>query len=383
VAEIVVVHARQAPPEWWNAAVFLAGPTPRSVDVVSWRPEAVALLREAWPRMATPGQRLVVFVPEDPGGGMHGTWDDQVAWEDRGLCQADVIAFWVPRDLATLPGFTTNVEFGRWHDSGKVVLGAPPDAPGTRYLRRYAPGPVSDTLPETIASALRHLGRPARRTAAERDIPLHLWHRPDFQAWYGALCAAGNELRAAWPGTASQQTVWTLPVRVWIRAEDRVKSNEVMVIRPDTVAVVLHRPAPALSDTEVVLVREYRSAARTRDGYQWELPGGSGPGTPPEQALAEVREETGLELAADRLRAHGSRQATGGLATHRVHLFSAELTGPELARMRAGAGTAYGLIEASERTFVEVVTYGQLHAADIVDWVTLGQVASVLTNPLP
>jgi len=380
-AETVVVYAPRPGPSWWDAAVFLAGPTPRSPDVASWRSRAVALLREAWSHTAAPGARLVVFVPEDPEGGMHGTWEAQVTWEDRELRRADTIAFWVPRDLATLPGFTTNVEFGRWHGSGKAVLGAPPGAPGVRYLSWYAPGPVAETLPDTMAAALRHLGTPARRTGAERDVPLHLWHRPEFQAWYGALRAAGNELRAARPEWSTRPVfLWTLAVEVWIRAEDRVKSNEVLVLRPDAVAVVLYRPAADPLDTEVVLVREYRSPARTADGYVRELPGGSGPGTPVEQAVAEVREETGLDLAPGRLRAHGSRQAVATLATPHGHLFSAELTAPEMDRLRAAAGVPHGLADASERTFVEVTTYRDVLAGDAVDWATLGQLTQVLSD---
>ena len=95
---VVLVHAREEPLDEWDAAVFLAGPTPRSPEVPSWRPEAVALLRAGWS-----GGRLVVFVPEDPEGGLRGGWDEQVAWEDRELNRADVIAFWVPRNLTTRP----------------------------------------------------------------------------------------------------------------------------------------------------------------------------------------------------------------------------------------------------------------------------------------
>jgi 8-oxo-dGTP pyrophosphatase MutT (NUDIX family) len=144
------------------------------------------------------------------------------------------------------------------------------------------------------------------------------------------------------------------------------------------VSVVLYRPAVDVFDTEVVLVREYRSPTRTADGYLRELPGGSGPGTPLEQAVAEVREETGLDLAPERLRAHGSRQQAGALATQHGYLFSAELTAAELARVRDAAGVAYGLADAGERTFVEVTTYRRLLAGDAVDWATLGQVAQVL-----
>lgn len=42
--------------------------------------------------------------------------------------------FWMPRHLETLPGFTSNVEFGRYVGSGRVVYGRPEGAPHTRYL---------------------------------------------------------------------------------------------------------------------------------------------------------------------------------------------------------------------------------------------------------
>lgn len=99
----------------------------------------------------------MVFVPESPDGGFGGTWEAQVDWEDACLNTSDVIAFWIPRDMRTLPGLTTNVEWGRWESSGKVVLGAPPDAPATRYLRHYAVKhgvPTADTLERTMDAAL-------------------------------------------------------------------------------------------------------------------------------------------------------------------------------------------------------------------------------------
>ena len=43
--------------------------------------------------------------------------------------------FWIPRDLEKLPGFTTNIEAGEWLHSGKLVIGAPDEAPKIRYLR--------------------------------------------------------------------------------------------------------------------------------------------------------------------------------------------------------------------------------------------------------
>jgi hypothetical protein len=155
VTEVVVGYAQEPMPEPWETAIFLAGPTPRDPAVPSWRPEAVELLRHRW--FEGGRGRLVVFVPERPDGGFGGGWVEQVEWEDACLNASDVIAFWVPRDMATLPGLTTNVEWGRWESSGKVVLGTPPGAPRTKYLRYYAAkvgAPTADTLDETMAAAL-------------------------------------------------------------------------------------------------------------------------------------------------------------------------------------------------------------------------------------
>jgi hypothetical protein len=57
-----------------------------------------------------------------------------VEWEYAGLEGCSVVAFWVPRDVQSLPGFTTNVEFGRYVGSGRCVYGRPENAPHTKYL---------------------------------------------------------------------------------------------------------------------------------------------------------------------------------------------------------------------------------------------------------
>lgn len=111
-----------------NGAIFLIGPTPRDPNTPSWRPEAIKILKELEFR----GQ---VYVPERE------SWQcdylDQVEWEHRGLeIAADFgcVAAWVPRDLETMPAFTTNVEFGYYVDCGRFAYGRPEDAPKTRYL---------------------------------------------------------------------------------------------------------------------------------------------------------------------------------------------------------------------------------------------------------
>lgn len=108
-------------------SIFLAGPTPRGENVVSWRTEACKILEAM-------GFDGVVYVPE------YSTWKpkedyvDQAMWERVALTNTTVILFWIPRELPDMPAFTTNVEFGYWLHSGKVIYGRPNDAPKIKYL---------------------------------------------------------------------------------------------------------------------------------------------------------------------------------------------------------------------------------------------------------
>ena len=111
-----------------STSIFLAGPTPRSKDVKSWRPRALEILKE----LNFQGN---VFVPERQFETLT-DYTDQVEWERKGLTMADAIVFWVPRDLQTMPALTTNVEFGYWLATSKsrCFYGRPPESPKNRYL---------------------------------------------------------------------------------------------------------------------------------------------------------------------------------------------------------------------------------------------------------
>lgn len=108
-------------------SIFLAGPTPREENITSWRTEACKKLEEL-------GFDGIVYVPE------YSTWKpkedyvDQAMWERIALTEATTILFWIPRKLPELPAFTTNVEFGYWLHSNKVIYGRPDDASKIKYL---------------------------------------------------------------------------------------------------------------------------------------------------------------------------------------------------------------------------------------------------------
>lgn len=108
-------------------SIFLAGPTPRGENVVSWRTEACKILEQI-------GFEGVVYVPEYSIWKPKADYVDQAMWERIALTDATVILFWVSRKLPDMAAFTTDVEFGYWLHSGKVVYGRPNDASKIKYL---------------------------------------------------------------------------------------------------------------------------------------------------------------------------------------------------------------------------------------------------------
>ena len=110
-------------------SIFLAGPTPRSKDIPSWRNEALKILKDMQ-------YNKVVYVPELENDNRDFDYMNQVEWEREALYNAGRIIFWVPREVVNMPGFTTNVEFGYWlaKDPNKVYYGRPEDADKIKYL---------------------------------------------------------------------------------------------------------------------------------------------------------------------------------------------------------------------------------------------------------
>lgn len=397
-----LVFSDQTLPLAITKSIFLAGPSPRKTgdaDLRDWRHDAVAHLEQR-------GYTGTVFIPA-PQAVFAGqayaddvSYDSQIAWEMKARAMADQLVFWVPRvidrsraDLG-MPAFTTNVELGADQYSGKLSYGRPADALKCRYLDQcvLAQGyPVHDTLAATLDAALVALGEGAPRTAGETTVPLFIWNTPHFQSWYANLKAAGNVLYDAevvFNAKVGAGVVFSyiLAARIWVTAENRFKSNEMVFARRDLSVVMAYHEDSAANTVKIVLVREFRSTVNNPAGYVYELPGGSAAdNTPlPEVAQSELREETGLVIAdASRFRYVGQRQLAASSAAHRAQVYAVHLTADEIAQLEltAASGRALGAAMDSERTFVHVVRVQDLMALP-VDYSTLGIVfEGMATDP--
>jgi 8-oxo-dGTP pyrophosphatase MutT (NUDIX family) len=385
-----VVYAQDALPASIEKSIFLAGPTPRDKTTQSWRHGALKILELL-------GYDGVVFVPEyrtDQDHSCNYEWDGQVQWEHDALNMSDCIVFWVPREMTKMPAFTTNDEWGTWKESGKVVFGAPPRAVKVRYQRHYADlyqTPHSDTLAGTLESAVDRVAKGALRTHGECQVPLMIWNTPQFTSWYAQQKANGNYLGGAqmlWNFRVGPKKdivfAFAMRVNVYVESEGRWKSNEFIFSRTDISSVVLYRRAEKFEDSEVVLVKEFRSPVRNELGFVYENPGGSShkAADPAKVASDEVFEETGMRIAPGRFQFYKSRQAAATLSTHHVFMYAAELTEEEMTKAKetAKSGKMFGNnVTDSEQTYLHVATVKDLLGSQLpVDWSMFGMIMRAL-----
>lgn len=149
-----------------NQSIFLAGPTLRDYDsgLESWRDQCVDLLKYYnfdgtvfLPEMSLDPDKRQFF--EDIMNSKDG-YSRRVEWEIKYLNEADIILFWIPRNIKTLPGFTTNIEFGEFMHSRKIVVGFPLIADKCEYIDYRCKKhniPCYNTLSQCVEYAVERL----------------------------------------------------------------------------------------------------------------------------------------------------------------------------------------------------------------------------------
>lgn len=115
-------------------AIFLAGPIER-VDPNALQRQLPCWRVDVQVAVARLPEPVVLYSPEWHAKPEGWSYDAQVSWEITAMHAAAVILCWIPRQLPLLPAFTTNVEVGEYLHSSKLLVGAPPEAPHTKYIQ--------------------------------------------------------------------------------------------------------------------------------------------------------------------------------------------------------------------------------------------------------
>jgi 8-oxo-dGTP pyrophosphatase MutT (NUDIX family) len=404
-----LVFADDVLPTQVYKTIFLAGPNPRykDGDVVeeTWRHKAIQYLED----MNYTGH---VFIPLPKRcfhlGGIVSNpvtdYNHQVEWEDKAMARADILLFYVDRRNG-LQGLTTNIEFGRYLDSGRMVYARPNDAENIRYLDEQVrnrggivyednnsptAGEWSCALKQALYKTVQRLGDGALRVRGDVNVPLLFWKSPQFQDWYANMCGdedmGGNRLLSFQTKaviTFNNDTFlfgFAAHVNIWIASEGREKSNEWIFSRTYTSYVVPYF-IDAFGVRQYVLVREFRSPANNPKAYVYELPGGSSTDgkkvSPYENAQKELEEETGIIIEdITRFRFLGNRQTFATFSTNKIFAVDIQLTEEEFegAKKRAQEKTILGEND-GERIRLFIVSEEQLieHYEDFpADYTTLG-----------
>ena len=388
IKNMTLVYAGEDLPKSFEKSIFLAGPTPRNKETQSWRKEALKLLEKN-------KYDGVVFIPEARNGEKFPEYDDQIDWETQMLDCCDCILFWIPRELRSdfeMIALTTNIEWGKYQKSEKVVIGFPKESKKNKYIQYECDKlgiKVNSTLEDTIKNAIDFVGEGSYRKNGECYVPLNIWNTKMFQGWYKSQKESGNELQYAKLNyvfkmpKAKQIFLWILFVKVYIKDEDRVKENEFVLSRTDISSVVIYKKdKDDILNSDIVLVEEFRSPVRNELSMVFEVPGGSSlkDENQLETIIDEIKEETGLEFDTDRLIFEKDRQLMATLSSHKSYLYSIEINDEELDFIKQQENTIHGVEEDTERTYLKIYKVKEIIDKNIVDWSNIGYILSVLNK---
>ena len=391
-----LVYAKENIPESLTNSIFLAGCTPRENLDLEWRNKAIEILDKL-------NYEGVVFLPIDRGRESipfdFSRYEEQIDWERKCCKLADKIVFWIPREFRPdfeMLGQTTNVEFGLYFNFNKLMIGSPDKAVANSYLKYLCKNEKDifwyNDLEELLKDTVNSLN-PVLRRGVECKIPEHIYSSSQFQNWYQSMKDNNNELvdfeelYSWYMPKAKKLFLSVFKPSVYIKDEDRIKSNEFVVARTDMSYIcAYYKPDNEILNSEIVLVKEFRIPVRNNKGYVYELPGGSSlkeDSSALEIASQELEEEIGLLVEPERFKFIDSRQSASTLCSHKINLYSVRLTKDEIDKIKKDSqnNVTHGIQEDTELTYSLVVTYRDiLEGKYPVDFTNLGMIQSALLN---
>mmetsp|Transcript_7764 Transcript_7764/g.10130 ORF Transcript_7764/g.10130 Transcript_7764/m.10130 type:complete len:412 (+) Transcript_7764:208-1443(+) len=343
----------------------------------------------------------VFFVPIFDDENMDPDEQRSMEWKENAINFSDILFFWLPSDIEVGELAKVCAVFGRWANSGKVVLGIEESQATAQkfgrleYHARKEKITVHRRLEDCIADCQNRLQGGQMRTEGQRYVPLHIWNHPSFQFWFKRMTSVGNRLDGATYQWANFQAdgpsdikQWVMQVNVWVKDEDRNKSNEIVLACNNAIEVfVYHIPEDTAGlnplDCEVLLVDAFRPSAMTKNCRVLQLLGGQQ--IMFENMTEEVKNVLQTQAAIDlgnnferRVRVHCPRQLAGTTCTQQGHLYSLKLTKEERDNLpRADLSS-----EAAPDSTAKIYKLRDAVEKELFDWSTLGMMHSVLHEAL-
>ena len=202
----------------------------------------------------------------------------------------------------------------------------------------------------------------------ETQVTKDVWTARHVQEWYHTIRESGHILEeikdVEWVKRIGKFPLFVaMHVAVRPSQENRVKDNETVIIRPSTSHVLVWSESPH----RVLLIKEYRTTVMNTKGFVYELPGGSSfkPDADPfEMAREELKEETGLDIAAERAQIIGIAQSAPTMIANRSFLVGIKLTKNEMDLVAQKNGEVHGNEKEGEKTYVRVTPLDEIMDAD-------------------
>lgn len=352
-------------------SIFLAGPSPRMKGEDNWRKRALYLLKEL-------DYKGTVFIPltkaiyyEDES--LTKNWDyiNQISWECEARKIADCVVYWIPRTKEMI-GLTTNLEFGEDLKLKKIFYGRPEYAIKCRYLDRRMQmlnKPIYTGLKTLLNEAINYLDCGAERKDGEINVPLQIWNTLSFQNWLKKQNELENklidfELGQVIYSKSGDIFYFSAKVNVYVKKEDRYKSNESIFSRIDVSSVVPYYVEPD-GETYIILAKEFRSPVINKTGFAWDLPSGSSFNKKldnKEIAKAELHEELGLDVENDRLIFVSENQINASFTTHKNFIYKVKLTKKEFDNFNKNEGKISSLDggKSGEINYIKIIKLNEI-----------------------
>jgi 8-oxo-dGTP pyrophosphatase MutT (NUDIX family) len=375
--------------------IFGAGPLPRNRECQSWHKDMDAFVQDAVAGGRLP-EGTVYVSPEPPEGCTGEQLADQWKLEQYFLARADVVLFWMDRNMPNRPGLTTNWEAGERYRLPWAFMGGPVEGYQTtrnRYpLKRWEA--LGRTWAFTMAAIVDQVSTWYARQQKESTfatlapvqdtpVPLSVRLSRDFGSWHRRIEQAGNLLKdfdVRWAyGVGPGERIlfsWAAQVDIEVPSEQRNKTNEFVYSRREFSSIALFSRGPA--GVRILLAGEFRSPMG--DIY-WGLPAGSSfspTKTPQQIAAAELEEETGIAFPVENFKFAGSIPVAAVIAGTETSLWSIEVSDEDMDAVDAATqGKTFGVVEETERTYPRVFPLNGLPPMDAVN---LGLIFKAITG---